>query len=274
MAPFSELSGSRELLLNLTLRELRGKYKRSALGWFWSLLNPLATMLIFTIVFSFFLRIEVPAGNPSRLDNFAFWLIVGLLPWNFLSMAINGGMVSLTGNSNLIKKVYFPREALVTANTASWFVSFLIEMAVLAVALMIVGNFVLPWLLPVLLIAVVQTAFVLGIGLALSVVNVYFRDIQHLLGIFLQFWFYATPVIYPLDVVPTTARVLGQTVPLRTLYGLNPMVQFVEAYRDCMYDLRFPSLGRTAFLVVVSAVTLAAGIAVFARLEPKLAEEL
>jgi ABC-type polysaccharide/polyol phosphate export permease len=274
VAPFSELSGSRDLLLNLTLRELRGKYKRSALGWFWSLLNPLATMLIFTVVFQYFLRIDVPPGDPSRLDNFAFFLVVGLLPWNFLSLAINGAMVSLTGNSNLIKKVYFPREALVTANVASWFVSFLIEMAVLAVALVIVGNFVLPWLVPVLLIAVVQTAFVLGIGLVLSAVNVYFRDVQHLLGIFLQFWFYATPVIYPLDVVPKTARLLGQVIPLRTLYGLNPMVQFVEAYRDCMYDLRLPSLGRTAYLVAVAVVTLAAGMAVFARLEPKLAEEL
>ena len=274
MAPFSELSGSRDLLLNLTLRELRGKYKRSALGWFWSLLNPLATMLTFTIVFQFFLKIEVPPGDPSGLHAFAFFLVVGLLPWNFLSNAMNGGMVSLTGNSNLIKKVYFPREALVAANTASWFVSFLIEIAVLAVALLVAGNFVVPWLVPVLLIAVVQAAFVLGIAMALSVVNVYFRDIQHLLGILLQLWFYATPVIYPLKAVPTTAHVLGQEIPLRTLYGLNPMVQFVEAYRDCMYDLRFPSAGRMAWLVGVAALTLAVGVAVFARLEPKLAEEL
>ena len=274
MAPFSELSGSRDLLLNLTLRELRGKYKRSALGWIWSLLNPLATMLIFTIVFQFFLRIEVPPGDPSGLHAFAFFLVVALLPWNFLSNAINGAMVSLTGNSNLIKKVYFPREALVAANTASWFVSFLIEMAVLSVALVIAGNFVLPWLVPVLAISVLQAAFVLGIGLALSVVNVYFRDVQHLLGILLQLWFYATPVIYPLNVVPEKARLLGQELPLRTLYRSNPMVQFAEAYRDCMYHLRFPSFGRTAYLVAVAALTLAAGMAVFARLEPKLAEEL
>ena len=265
MSRLSELTGSRELMVNLTLRELRGKYKRSFLGWTWSLLNPLATMLIFTVVFRYFLKVTIPPGDPSGMNAFAFYLLCGLLPWNFLSNGITGSMGALLGNSNLIKKVYFPREILVAANVASWVVALAIEMGALAVALIIAGNFVLPWLVPVIGLVALQTVFVVGLGLLLSVLNVFFRDIQHFVGIFLQIWFYATPIVYPLDVVPERVRFV---------YGLNPMVRFAEAYRDCLYDLRLPPLLDIVYLGAVAGLTFAVGMYVFSRLEPKLAEEL
>ena len=271
MASLPELRASRELLINLTLRELRGKYKRSLLGWSWSLLNPLATMLVFTVVFRFFLRIDFPPGDPSGLHSFAFALVIGLLPWNFLSNGINGSMTALIGNANLIKKVYFPREVLVMANVASWVVSLLIELSVLAVALMIVGNFVAPWLVPVLVIVAIQTVFVIGIGLALSVLNVYFRDVAHLVGILLQVWFYATPIVYPIGFVQEATKNLGWAM---TLYRLNPMVRFVEAYQDCLYHLRLPTVANVAYLLAAATAALLVGLLVFLRLEPKLAEEL
>ena len=271
MSSVSELAESRELFVNLTLRELRGKYKRSLLGWTWSLLNPLATMVIFTLVFRFFLKVQIGPGDPSGLHVFALFLLCGLLPWNFLSNGMSGSMGALIGNSNLIKKVFFPREILVASNIASWVVSFLLEMGVLAVVLLVAGNFVLPWLLPALALVVVQTMFVVGVGLMLSVLNVYFRDVQHLIGIMLQIWFYATPIVYPISVVRDA---LDDRPGLFTLYKLNPMVRFVEAYRDCLYDLRFPPLLDMAYLVGVSALTLALGVFVFSKLEPKLAEEL
>jgi ABC-type polysaccharide/polyol phosphate export permease len=274
MTPLAELSASRELMLNLTLRELRGKYKRSVLGWSWSLLNPLATMLMFTVVFRVFLRVPVPRGRPSGMHEFAFFLLCGLLPWNFVANSLSGAMSALLGNANLIKKVYFPREVLVAANVASWAVSLLIELAVLAVALLVAGNMVLPWLPALVLLVVLQAVFVVGAGLALSVLNVYFRDVQHLIGIVLQLWFYATPIVYPLSLVPRTAEVLGHEVPIRFLYGLNPMVPFVEAYRDRLYHLRLPSLGELLSLATIAVVALGVGLVVFARLEPKLAEEL
>jgi ABC-2 type transport system permease protein len=270
----AEIASSRDLMVNLTLRELRSKYKRSVLGWAWSLLNPLAIMLIFTVVFRFFLKIDIPPGDPSGLHVFAFFLLCGLLPWNFLSNGMSGGMTALVGNANLIKKVYFPRQVLVAANTASWVVSLLIELGVLAVALLIAGNFVLPWLLPVLVLIVIQTVFVAGIALMLGVLNVYFRDVQHLVGIVLQLWFYSTPIVYPLTLVPEQATLFGAEIPVLTLFKLNPMVGFVEAYRDLLYDLRLPPLADLSYLVAVSVVTLAVGLAVFNRLEPKLAEEL
>ncbi|HEX2024184.1 MAG TPA: ABC transporter permease [Acidimicrobiales bacterium] len=274
MAPLSELTGSRELLINLTLRELRGKYKRSILGWSWSLLNPLATVAIFSVVFRFFFKLDFPEGDPSGLKSFALALVIGLLPWNFLSNGVTGSMSAMIGNANLIKKVYFPREVLVVSNVTSWVVSLLIEVAVLSVVLMIAGNFVVPWLVPVLLLVLIQSLFVTGLGLGLSVLNVYFRDVEHLIGLLLQFWFYATPIVYPIDVVPQEATLLGWELPVRTLYGLNPMVRFVEAYRDCLYHLKFPALGDIAYLVGAAAVALVIGGLLFRRLEPKLAEEL
>ena len=274
MKVLSEIATSRDLMVNLTLRELRGKYKRSVLGWSWSLLNPLATMLIFSVVFRLFLKVPVPRGDPSGMKFFAFFLLCGLLPWTFLANGMGGGMGALVQNANLLKKVYFRREILVASNVASWLVSFLIELAVLSVALMIFGNFVLPWLLVVVVLVAIQTTFVLGLALMLSVLNVYFRDTQHLLGILLQLWFYTTPIVYPITLVPRHHDVLGRNIPMRTIYELNPMVRFIEAFRDCLYNLRLPSPGVVAALLGVSLVTLAAGLAIFRRLEPRLAEEL
>ncbi|MEA2686689.1 MAG: hypothetical protein QOE93_1884 [Actinomycetota bacterium] len=269
-----EMVDSRNLLANLTLRELRGKYKRSLLGWAWSLVNPLATMAIFAVVFGVFLKVQVPPGDPSGLHVFALFLLCGILPWNLVANGMTGSMGTMLANSNLIKKVYFPRQVLIAANVASSVVAFLIEMGVLAVALLVAGNFVIPWLLPVLVLMVLQFVFVLGIGLAFGVLNVYFRDVQHFTSILLQLWFYGTPVVYPVTVVPQTAHAFGVAIPVRFLYDLNPMVRFVGVYRDLLYDVRAPAAGDLLYLLAVSAVTLLIGLVIFARLEPKLAEEL
>ncbi len=269
MTYLSEVGQSRDLWFNLTLRELRSKYKRSFLGWGWSLLNPLATMAIFTVVFSVLLKSDPPAGDPSGLDIFALFLLCGLLPWNYLSNSMSGGMYALVGNANLVKKVYFPREVLVAANVASWLFSLLIEMCILWIALLAFGNMVLPWIPAILVLMLVQTAFVLGIALMLSVLNVYFRDTQHLVGIVLQVWFYATPIIYPMTLVEQHAHGFWLT-----LYNTNPMVHFVEVYRNLMYDLRWPSAGNIAYVVLVSFATLVTGAFVFRRFEGRLAEEL
>src|SRR5204863_3406532 len=104
MTTLSELSTTRDLMVNLTLRELRSKYKRSVLGWAWSLLNPLATMVIFTVVFRFFLKVQAPTGQPSGLKVFALFLLCALLPWNYMNTGVFGSIGTLVGNSNLIKK--------------------------------------------------------------------------------------------------------------------------------------------------------------------------
>lgn len=274
MANATELLEARELFRNLTLRELRGKYKRSALGWTWSLLNPLATMAIFSLIFVFVLKVEPDVGDPSGLKNFPLFLLCGLLPWNYLSTAMTGGMSAPIQNAALIKKVYFPREILTASVVASWAVQFAIELVVLTVVLMLSGNFALPWLPGVAVILAIQTVFAYGLGLGLGAVNVYFRDVQHFLGIFLQFWFYATPIVYPLSLVPKTGTIFGQEVAVRTLYELNPMVRFIDCYRALLYDLRFPDTGDLLYVIGVSVLTLLIGRAIFLKVEPRFAEEL
>jgi len=269
-----DLGSSRELVGNLTLREVRGKYKRTALGQLWSLLNPLATMVIFTVVFGVLLRVEVPPGSPSGIDVFALWLMCGLIPWTFMSNAVTGGMSALVANANLVTKVYFRREVLVAANVFSWDVTFGIEFLVLSAALLAFGAMVLPWLPLVIVFGLVLTAFGLGLALMLAVANVYFRDTQHFLSIFMQFWFYATPIVYPATLVPDSTELLGVRIPLRTLYELNPMEHFVAVFRALLYDNRFPELGDVIFTVGAATVALLAGWTIFRRYEPRLAEEL
>lgn len=271
MESLTELRAYRELFANLTLRELRGKYKRSVLGWGWSMLNPLAQMGIYSLVFGFFLKVQPPVGDPSGLDSFAVFLLCGLLPWTFLANGLTSGMGSLLANANLVNKVWFPRQLLVGSTVASWGVGFLIELGVLSVVLLLVGNMVLPWLLPAVAVVLIQTAFLLGLALTLSVTSVYLRDLEYLVGIALQIWFYATPIVYPLRVVEDA---LVDRPTLYTLYRLNPMTRFVEAYRDILYSLRFPAASTMAYLVVCAVISLAVGWWTFLKLDGRLAEEL
>ena len=270
----AEYVDSGDLTLNLTLRELRSRYKKSFLGWTWSLLNPLSTVIVYSIVFAFFLKIEPPRGDPSGLKNFAAFLLCGLLPWNYLSNSMNGSMGALIGNANLIKKVYFPREVFVVSAIGSLLVSFLIELGVLAGILLLLGNMVLPWIPVVLVLVAIQSFFVLGIGFLLSVLNVYFRDVQHLISIALMALFYSAPIVYPISVVPDQAHLAGVTIPLGTLYRLNPLVTLVQSYRDAMYNLRFPPLLSVLYLIAWSAVLMALGLWVFQKLDRRLAEEV
>ncbi|MGI8685253.1 MAG: ABC transporter permease [Acidimicrobiales bacterium] len=274
MTTLAEYAASRELMGNLTLRELRSKYKRSLLGWAWSLLNPLATMLVYTLVFGFFLAVTPPRGEPSGLKNFAFYLMCGLLAWNFFTAGVMGSIGTLIGNANLVKKTYFPRELLVGSLVASGVVSFLIEVSLLSVALLLFGNVVLPFLPVALLLVCLLTLFTLGLGLAFSVLNVYFRDVQHLVNILFQVWFYLTPIVYPISLVPDRARIFGRILPARALFELNPMVGFVESFRDLLYNLRMPPLGTLVYLTCVSLAVFGAGLYLFGRLEGRLAEEL
>ncbi len=270
MSSVAEIVESRELIVNLTLRELRGRYKRSVLGWTWSLLNPLSTVVIYSIVFGVLLNGDPPGGDPSGLKNFTVWLLCGLLPWNYFGGSLNGAMGVLTGNASLIRKVYFPREGLVLTFVASMLVTFLIEMGVLLVILVIFGNNIWPWLPLVAVLMVIQTVFITGFALALSVLNVYFRDIQYLVGaIMLQAWFFLTPIVYRIELVEAeTSKTVAR------IYTWNPMVRYVETYRDLLYDNRGPTLVNTVYLVVSAVVVLLIGMAVFRRYESRLAEEL
>jgi lipopolysaccharide transport system permease protein len=274
MASLAEFARSRELLVNLVLRELRSRYKKSLLGWTWSLLNPVASVIVYSIVFSVFLKIQPPTGDPSGLHSFVVFLLCALIPWNFFANSLSTSVESLVGNAGLIKKVYFPRQLLVAAAVGSLLVSALIEMGVLCVVLLASGNMVLPWLPLVAVLIVLQALFVFGIGLVLSACNVYLRDVRHFVAILLQVLFYSAPIVYPLRLVPHQRDLLGVSVPIGDIYRLNPLVQFFQAYRNLLYDLRFPSLGTWAQIVAWTGIALAFGLWAFGKLDRRLAEEV
>lgn len=277
MTTLAEYAGARELLSNLVQRELRGKYKRSALGWAWSLINPLALAGMFTFVFGVVFQSRLAATGNSSLHGiaaFPLYLLCGLLPWNFLANGINGSIGALVGNANLVKKVFFPREILIVANVLSWAVSLLIELAVLGVALLVVGNIWLKFLPMIVVMLLALAVFVTGISMLLAILNVYFRDVQHFVGIFLQLWFYATPIIYPITLLASHGSARIGPVHLLTLYKLNPMTDFVEVLHQMLFQLVWPNWFEVAYALGASAAAFAFGLAVFRKLEPRLAEEL
>jgi ABC-type polysaccharide/polyol phosphate export permease len=266
------LLGAHELLANLVLREVRGKYRRTFFGQLWSLLNPLASMVVYTIVFSFIIRANPPPGDPSGIDAYPLWLLAGLLPWHFFAHSVTGGISSIISNGSLIKKVYFPRALLPLANTGSNGLTFLIELGVLAVALTLFGGFVLPWLPLAALFVVVLAFFAVGVGMLLAILNVYFRDVQHFTGIVLQLWLYLTPIIYPIRLVEDAAARHGEWI--LTLYRLNPMERFVAVFRATLYDNRLPDVDDMLWCVGWAAVAFGIGFNVFRSREKKLAELL
>lgn len=271
---------TRELLLNLTMREVKGRYKRTALGNLWSLINPIATMATYTIVFGVFMRVQI---EPSRtgLHVFALWLMCALIPWSFFSNAITTGLGSVVANANLVKKVFFRREVLVASTVFALDVTTAIELGVLVLALLLFGQMVIPWIPVVLVLLLLLTAMTLGLALMLAVANVYFRDTQHFAAIALQIWFYATPIIYPLSLVADAETTLNGwlarydlSFPLVGFWELNPMLHFAQAFRAVLYDETWPALGDWAWCVGSAVVVLLAGWRVFKRFEPRLAEEL
>jgi ABC-type polysaccharide/polyol phosphate export permease len=274
MSALSDYAGSRELVVNLTLRELRSRYKKSVLGWSWSLLNPIAAVVIYTIVFGVFLKVEPPTGKPSGLHSFVLFLLCGLIPWNFVAGGLTQTLDALVVNANLIKKVYFPRELLVVSTIGALLATFGIELGVLCVIFLIAGNMILPWIPVALLLVAMLAGMMLGFGMVLAVCNVYFRDVKHFVNIALQALFYSAPIVYPITLVPEHREVLGVNVPVLFIYELNPLARFVEAFRSVLYDLRFPSLGTIAYLLAWTAGSLAFGLFVFRRLEPRVAEEV
>jgi ABC-type polysaccharide/polyol phosphate export permease len=272
VSKLSEITASRELIVNFTLRDLRSRYKRSVLGWAWSMLNPLSTVIVYTVVFKYFFKAEGPVGQPSGLKNFSIYLFCGLTAWSFFSASINGAMGVLVGNAGLIKKVYFPRENLVLAAIISNVVSFLIELGLACVILLVLGNNVLPWLPVIALLVFLEMVFVVGLGLVVAVANAYFRDVQYLVGsVLLQVLFYLTPIVY--DVKQAEEAMAGHTWLWR-LYTANPTVQFVEAFHRVMYDLRWPTASNFGYLIGVSAASLVVGLWIFNRFDGNLAEEL
>lgn len=269
----SELRHYRYLLRNLVVRDLKARYKNSTLGILWSLLNPLFLMLVFTILFT------VLASNQIR--QYPIFVLVGLIPWNFFSGALTSGTISVTGNSALVKKVYFPRELLPASALLSNLVNFLFAFAVLIVFLYIfrIGLTVHALWVPAILLT--QLIFTLGLCLLLGSLTVFYRDVLMILEVVMLAWFFLTPVFYSLEMFGDTATVMGITFnPGQVMRWINPMASIIDGYRTVLwgtYTSGGPVSMNPAYLLrtfVTSVVVLIVGYAVFVRLNPLFGEKL
>jgi len=247
----------RELLYFLTWRDVKVRYKQTALGVIWVALQPLATTIVFTLIF----------GNLAKMpsDNlpYAVFALAGLLPWNYFAGAVGKGGASLVGSANLISKVYFPRLIIPLSGVLGGLVDFAIVFCLLVGLLAFYGYYpTLAWLLlPFFMLLAIATA--LGVSLWLSALNVQYRDVGYLIPFFIQLWFFATPVVYPSSLIPP---------PWNALYALNPMAGVVEGFRWALFSKG--SAPGPIFILSLAAVivVLISGLYVFKRMERTFAD--
>ncbi len=259
LARLSEVYAYREAARLLTQRELQVRYSNSALGVVWSLFHPLIMTVFFSLAFSVLM--------PSNIPRYPVFFLAALLPWNFFNVSLVGSTTIVTNSSHLVNRVYFPREILPLATVAANGVNFLIALAPMALVMWVFQapfTVALVWL-PALI--TVQVALSLGLGLALSALNVYFRDLQQVVEVLMLPLFFLTPIVYSSDLITNPAlRQLVQVV--------NPMASLVTLYRQIIYFGQPPDLGGLAVTAVEAGAALLIGLAIFRRASPHFVDEL
>jgi lipopolysaccharide transport system permease protein len=252
-----QLVSAHDLLREWTGRTLQARYQQSLLGWLWAIVQPAAQTLILAMVFTRVLPVDT-GDTPYLLFSYA-----AMVPWAFLATSLSDMATSIVDNMNLVTKVYFPREALPIASMLARLLDFGIAFALLVV---LACYYQVPLLSPALLVlpivVALQIVLIAGLGLALAAGNVFVRDVRSLLVLGTQLWFYASPVIYPVDAVPES---------FRRYYLANPMAGIIEAYRAVMVRGEMPD-GSLVVAGVTAATVFVIGYSVFKRAEARFAD--
>lgn len=257
MNGLKELYNYREMLSNLVKKDLRTRYKGSVLGFLWTFVNPLLQLIVYTLVFSVIMRVNV--------DKFYIYLFIALIPWIFFTTAIQGSSSCIISNKDLIKKIYFPRIIIPISVVNSAFMNMLFSMVIVFIALLVSGIGLSKYIIFLLVIMLIEYLFTLGLSFLLSALTVYFRDLEHILGILIMGWFYATPIVYTIDMIPEKYL---------SIFNLNPMVQIMQVYRDILYYKQMPSFNGLGSVIIYSMIMITIGYIVFQKLQKGFAEEL
>lgn len=258
MNAFKELYEYRTMISSLIRRDLRGRYKGSALGFAWTFLNPLLQLGVYTIVFSMIMR--------AGIKDYYLFLFVALIPWLFFSTSVSAGASCVMVQKEMVKKIYFPREVLPIAHVTSQLINMLFSFIVVFVVLCISGKGLSVYALlylPIIIIA--EYLLALSITMIVSAVTVYLRDLEHVLVILTMAWQFLTPVMYSIDMVPDT---------MRPVFNINPMTPIIVAYRDILYYKRAPEMETLVHGFVFSIILLVIGWFVFGKLKKHFAEEM
>jgi ABC-type polysaccharide/polyol phosphate export permease len=264
-----ELVRSRELLLNLTRKEIKVKYKNSILGFLWSMVYPLMMMAIFYFAFGILFQLR-----GEGMQYFVFYLITGILAWNFFSTALNVSVGSIVVNGALVKKIYFPREVLPLSYIGAAGFNFLLQELVLIAFLLIFRVPLNPWIFALPLVVLLELVFIVGVAFFLSTLNVFLRDVQYFTELLLIAWFWMTPIVYPVTFITSRLPLWAQRI-----YFLNPMSHIILIYQYIVYNspVNAPTAVYLSWksitgVVVGSIVLLFLGYLYFAHQEWKFAE--
>ena len=253
-----ELYDYRTMIRSLVKRDLRGRYLASVLGFLWTFILPLCQLLIYTIVFSVILR--------AGIEKYYLYLFVALIPWNFCATCLTGGANCIIGQQAMVTKIYFPREVLPVAYTTSAFINMIYgDVVVVAVCIFSGVRFHPLGLLCLPIVMLVEYIFVLGLIMIFSGLTVYFRDLEHILGLLSMAWMFLTPIMYTIDQIPER---------LRFVFNLNPMTPIIEAYRSILYSGDVPKMNSLLGATLIGIVILILGFKVFDRMKRRFAEEM
>lgn len=266
---FAQLIRYRQLTRTLVIRDLKVRYRDSILGVLWSLINPLLMMIVFTVVFT----VMAPV---AEVEHFPVFLLCGLLPWNFFSGSIMGCIGSITGNSGLIKKTYFPLEILPLTTILVNLVNFVIALVILFSMIMLVRIQLTVWIIYLPVIIIIQIVLTLGLGFLLGTLNVFYRDTHQIMDVLILAWFFATPIFYPIDILPNNyTGLFGVSLNIhRLMYIVNPMASLVANYRVILYDGSPPALDFLLRTAVTAGIIFLGGWWVFHKYSWRFAEEL
>ncbi|MFZ2096177.1 MAG: ABC transporter permease [Anaerolineales bacterium] len=246
-----------DLIWAWTYRIIRARYQQSILGGFWAILQPTATVAIFSVIFTVFIPVDTK-GVPYVIFSY-----VAMVPWTLFSSSISDMVDSLVGNMNLVTKIYFPREILPISTLLARLFDFLISFSIVGILILYyrIPVFITGWLF-IPLVLLIQIILAFGIGLIGAALNIFYRDMRPIFALGLQIWFYASPVIYPVSSVPER---------FRFVYYLNPMVGVIEAYRAIILNQRMPE-STLLLSFCVAVIILAIGYWYFKRVEPQFAD--
>ena len=257
MSQLIHLYNYRDLLLLWTGREIRVRYKQSVLGVGWAILQPIALMIVFSLVFSRIIKVDT-GGIPYPIFSYA-----ALVPWTFVATSLSFGIPSLVNNLNLVSKIYFPREILPVASIGAALLDFAMA-GLVFIGMMLIYQIPVTinilWVIPLLGIQIILTV---GVTLLGAAAIVFFRDVRFIIPLLIQIWMYASPVIYPASLIPEQYQ---------TLYFLNPMAGIIAGYRSALVLGETPNLMALLLATIVSAVLLLLGYVTFKRSEPLFAD--
>ena len=266
-----DLIRGRQLLLDLVWKDVRVRYRYAVMGFLWAVLEPLALMLVLTFVFSVVFRIGVSRTGGEGAPDYAVILLCGLIFWQFMANALGSATQSLIDNQNLVKKVFFPREIVPLAAIGYPLVNLAIGFVLLLVVHLILGGVLSVALVWFPVVFAIQLVLTIGLALLFSCGNVCYRDIGYMVSVGIIFGFYASPVFYELELVTENEKIDGLVA---FLYQCNPMAGLLTAYRQILFEHRFPDIVLLVWPTILAVCSLLVGAVVFRRKAPTLSDHL